>query len=132
LNTVRYIESIRKRLSPQTGTMINEIGIISADDIVQGQPGHVTKPIPDAYWNLAAAEYAYTFGNLAEIGIDVAGESQLVGYPAQFPSVSMVDWKDGKPNSASGHSGFSARISAQATRLWRSLPSHSPFPTFTD
>jgi hypothetical protein len=98
LNTVRYIESIRKRLSPQTGTMINEIGIISADDGLQEQPGHVTKPIPDAYWNLAGAEYAYIFGNLAEIGIDVAGESQLVGYPTQYPSVSMVDWKDGKPN----------------------------------
>ncbi|HUI40816.1 MAG TPA: glycosyl hydrolase family 39, partial [Terriglobia bacterium] len=30
--------------------------------------------------------------------IDVAGESQLVGYPTQFPSVSMVDWKTGQPN----------------------------------
>jgi len=98
LNTVRYIESIRKRLSPETGTMINEIGIISADDGLQEQPGHVSKPIPDAYWNLAGAEYAYIFGNLAEIGIDVAGESQLVGYPTQYPSVSMVDWNDGKPN----------------------------------
>jgi len=32
------------------------------------------------------------------MGIDVAGESQLVGYPSQFPSVSMVDWNTGKPN----------------------------------
>jgi len=31
LNIVRYIESIRLRLSPETGTMINEIGAISAD-----------------------------------------------------------------------------------------------------
>jgi hypothetical protein len=99
LNTVRYIESIRKRLSPATGTMINEIGIISADDSGQNDPNHVTKPIPDAYWNLASAEYAYIFAELAQLGIDVAGESQLVGYPTQFPSVSMVDWNDGKPNS---------------------------------
>jgi hypothetical protein len=35
---------------------------------------------------------------LTQLGIDVAGESQLVGYPTQFPSVSMVDWKDGRPN----------------------------------
>jgi hypothetical protein len=28
----------------------------------------------------------------------VAGESQLVGYPTQFPSVSMVDWEKGTPN----------------------------------
>jgi hypothetical protein len=98
LNTVRYIETIRKRLSPDTITTINEIGIISADDIAQGEPGHVTKPIPDAYWNLAGAEYAYIFAELTQLGIDVAGESQLVGYPTQFPSVSMVEWEHGKPN----------------------------------
>lgn len=42
--------------------------------------------------------YAYLFGELTRMGVDVAGESQLVGYPTQFPSVSMVDWNDGKPN----------------------------------
>src|SRR5437899_329141 len=78
--------------------MINEIGIISADDIAQVDPNHVTKPIPDSYWNLAGAEYAYIFAELTRLGIDVAGESQLVGYPTQFPSVSMVDWNNGNPN----------------------------------
>jgi hypothetical protein len=42
--------------------------------------------------------YAYLFGEMTKIGIDVAGESQLVGFPTQFPSVSMVDWNNGKPN----------------------------------
>ena len=42
--------------------------------------------------------YAYIFGELTRIGIDVAGESQLVGYPTQFPSVTMVDWDAGHPN----------------------------------
>jgi hypothetical protein len=42
--------------------------------------------------------YAYLFGEVTKIGIDVAGKSQLVGYPTQFPSVSMVDWTNGKPN----------------------------------
>jgi hypothetical protein len=98
LNIVRYIESIRQRLSPETGTMINEIGAISADDLAQGQPGHINKPIPNSYWNLTGAMYAYIFAELSRIGVDVAGESQLVGYPTQFPSVSMVDWETGKPN----------------------------------
>ncbi len=96
--TVRYIETIRQRLSPSTRTTINEIGSISADDLAQGEPGHVTKPIPDSYWNLSAATYAYVFSNLAPLGIDILGESQLVGYPTQFPSVSMVDWNTGAPN----------------------------------
>jgi glycosyl hydrolase family 39 (putative alpha-L-iduronidase) len=98
LNSVRYIEQIRKRLSPQTGTTVDELGCISADDAGQNDPHHVTKPIPNSYWNLCGATYAYVFGNLASMGIDVAGESQLVGYPTQFPSVSMVDWNTGLPN----------------------------------
>lgn len=98
LKTVRYVEAIRRRLSPETKTTIDELGVISADDLAQGTPGHVAQPIPNSYWNLAGAMYAYLFGELTQIGIDVAGESQLVGFPTQFPSVSMVDWNDGKPN----------------------------------
>jgi hypothetical protein len=98
LATVRYIEAIRKRLSPQTETTVDEIGSISADDGGQSKPGHVMKPIPNSYWNLSGATYAYVYGQLAAMGIDVAGESQLVGYPTQFPSVSMVDWDTGEPN----------------------------------
>jgi hypothetical protein len=98
LKEVRYIEAIRKRLSPETKTTIDELGVISADDSGQDRPGHVAKPIPDAYWNLAGAMYAYIFGELTQMGVDVAGESQLVGFPTQFPSVSMVDWNNGKPN----------------------------------
>ena len=98
LKTVRYVEAIRRRLSPETKTTTDELGVISADDLAQGTPGHVAQPIPNSYWNLAGAMYAYLFGELTQIGIDVAGESQLVGFPTQFPSVSMVDWNDGKPN----------------------------------
>lgn len=86
------------RLSPATKTTIDELGVISADDAAQGEPGHIAKPIPNSYWNLAGALYAYLFAELTRIGVDVAGESQLVGFPTQFPSVSMVDWNDGRPN----------------------------------
>jgi hypothetical protein len=95
---VRYVESIRQRLSPKTATMINEVGAISADDGEQNQPGHVTKPIPNSYWNLCGAMYAYLFGELANMGIDTVNASQLVGYPTQYPSVSLVDWETGQPN----------------------------------
>ncbi len=98
LNTVRYVESIRKRLSPKTRTTVNEIGSISAEDLAQDKPGYVFKPIANAYWNLSGATYAYVFARLASMGIDIAGESQLVGYPTQFPSVSLVDWNTGAPN----------------------------------
>ncbi|MFZ0962770.1 MAG: glycosyl hydrolase family 39 [Terriglobia bacterium] len=93
LDTVRYIESIRRRLSPQTKTDINELGSIAADD---NRSGPII--IPNSYWNLSGALYAYVFAELAALGIEYAGESQLVGYPTQFPSVSMVDWVTGRPN----------------------------------
>jgi hypothetical protein len=89
LDKVRYIENIRKRLAPHTFTTINEIGTIL---------GAETVPIPDEYWNLSGAMYAHIFLELTRMGIDVAGESQLVGYPSQFPDVSMVNWTTGNPN----------------------------------
>lgn len=98
LDIVRYIEAIRRRLSPGTRTTINEIGSIYSSDFGQSEPGYVFKPLPKGYWNLSAATYAYVYAGLARQGIDVAGESQLVGYPTQFPSVSMVDWETGQPN----------------------------------
>ncbi len=32
------------------------------------------------------------------LGIDIVGESQLVGYPSQYPSVSLIDCSTGRPN----------------------------------
>jgi hypothetical protein len=92
LTGVRFIESIRNRLSPATGTMINEVGMIA--DHLLGPDGR----IPGYYWNLASAVYAYLWSRLSELGIDVVGASQLVGYPTQFPSVTMLDWTTGRPN----------------------------------
>lgn len=92
LKQVRYVENIRKRLSPLTVTQVNEIGTF----IGGGEKGTI---IPgNEYWNLSGAVYAYLYLGLTEQGIDVAGESQLVGYPTQFPDVTMIDWKNGKPN----------------------------------
>jgi hypothetical protein len=92
--TVASIEAIRKQLAPRVRTTVDETGTILPSAATQGTPA----PIPDAYWNYSGCIYAYVFANLALQGIDVVGESQLVGYPGQFPSVSMVDWTTGLPN----------------------------------
>jgi hypothetical protein len=94
LNTVRYVEAIRKRLSPETKTDLDELGCILPTDNTAADK----TPPPAAYWNLAGSLYAYLFIELSRMQIDVIGESQLVGYPTQFPSVSMMNWENNKPN----------------------------------
>lgn len=94
INTVRYVEAIRKRLSPQTKTDLDELGVILPTD---NKPGDNVPP-PAAYWNLAGALYANLYIELSRMHIDILGESQLVGYPTQYPSVSMMDWITNQPN----------------------------------
>ncbi len=97
IRAVKYIELMRQRLSPETRTTINEIGAVAADDAEIGKPGH--PPIPESYWSLVSATFAYIFGEATRLGIDATGASQLVAYPTQYPSVAMLDWNTGKPNS---------------------------------
>jgi Glycosyl hydrolases family 39 len=89
LDTVRKVEVIRQRLSPATKTDTDELGVIAPDQSWQNQP---------FYWNAAGAMYAYLYLELSKLGIENVGESQLVGYPTQYPSVSMVNWETGQPN----------------------------------
>lgn len=91
---VRKIEAIRLRLSPSTKTTLDELGVILPKDNNLDPDNR----IPPIYWNAAASLYAYLYVELAKLGIDIVGESQLVGYPTQYPSVSMIDWKTAKPN----------------------------------
>ncbi len=94
LNTVRYTEAIRKRLSPSTRTDLDELGVILPADNNAGDD----VPPPAAYWNLAGSLYAYLYIELSRMQIDLIGMSQMIGYPTQFPSVSMMDWTQNKPN----------------------------------
>ena len=99
LAITRYILAIRDRLSPRTKIDTDELGIILPTD---GLEIRASKALPDRiprrYWNAAGALYGYLFVQLSKLGVDVIGESQLVGYPSQFPSVSMIDYNNGKPN----------------------------------
>ena len=98
VSAVRYIESIRQRLSPSTKTTIDEVGVIIPADELEGTPGYHFEPYPSFYWNLCAAEYAFLFGELSKQGIDAVGESALMQPPGFYPSVSMMNWDNGKPN----------------------------------
>ena len=100
LETVRGIEAIRLRLSPATETQINEAGCIDASDENSADPKWRMSGvgIPSSYWDLCGAVFAYLAVRLSELGIQVVGASQLLGYPTQYPSVSLLDWTTGLPN----------------------------------
>ncbi len=74
ITEVEQIEEIRKSLSPETRTTIDELGIILPDDNTPGAP-----QFPMVYWNAGAALYAYAWAKISRQGIDVVGQSQLVG-----------------------------------------------------
>jgi hypothetical protein len=99
LATSRYVEQIKKRNSSGTKTDLDELGVILPEDENGNRiPGYKQAPEPEGYWNLAGAMYAYIFIEAAKMEIDVVGESQLVGYPTQFPSVSMMNYNTAVPN----------------------------------
>lgn len=99
LGITKYIEQMKHRLSPNTKTDLDELGIILPEDGKSNRiPGYKAKPEPEGYWNLAGAMYAYIYIEAAKLGVDVIGESQLVGYPTQFPSVSMMNYNTAEPN----------------------------------
>jgi len=108
LSQVEAIQRIRDALNPGVLLDADEVGVILADDNdarwTDKAPG-----FPAVYWNAAAAMYVYLFGRTAVAGLDVLGESQLIGYPSipfnrgppinglwtappQFPSVTLLSW----------------------------------------
>ena len=108
LRDVKTIQGIRDALNPNVLLDADEVGVILDDD--NDPKWTSTAPgFPAVYWNAAAAMYAYLFGTTAALGLDVLGESQLIGYPSipfqrgppingpwtappQFPSVSLLSW----------------------------------------
>jgi hypothetical protein len=94
LGAAQHIEAVREKLSPLTRTAVDELGSllpgVYADRLI--------KPISSAYWNLAGAMLAYTYGNLAAMGIEMVHAAELIDFPGQFPATTLVDWNTGRPN----------------------------------
>ncbi|WP_327148077.1 hypothetical protein [Nocardia sp. NBC_01329] len=92
LRQVQLIESIKRRLSPETATHINELGTFAPD---------IVNPDPDApadYWALSGAVVAYLWARLTELGIDLVGVAEFIDYPGMIYGASLLDWNTGEPN----------------------------------
>ncbi|MEU2036680.1 hypothetical protein [Nocardia amamiensis] len=93
LEQVRFIDSIRRRLAPNTKTFINELGTYPAD-VMNPAP-----EIPDEYWALSGSVQSYLWAELVALGIDLVGIAEFMDYPGMIPGTSLIDWETGVPNS---------------------------------
>jgi hypothetical protein len=94
LATVRSVETIRRQLAPNTLTDIDEFGAILPTD---APPGIGPTP-PPIWWNTSAAIYAYMYLQLSRMQIPILGEAQLIGFPSQYPTLTLIDWVTNQPN----------------------------------
>jgi len=93
LKTVKRLDSIKQRIAPKTKTYINELGSLP--------PGDVADPkvvIPDFYWTLSSAMFAYAYVGIAKTGIDLLAIAELIDYPGQFAGTTIIHWDTGIPN----------------------------------
>ncbi len=109
VNTIKYLDSIRKRLSPSTQVAINETATLLPTDlqaVLDEVERRRTMPsskatqaeLPAQYWNLSGAAFAYSFMRFSALGIHTLNMSHGVGYPGFYPSLAMFNWNTGKPN----------------------------------
>lgn len=94
LTATRYIDALRDKFVPGAKVAIDELGSMLPDPTAPV----LTKPIPAAYWNLSAAMWAYAYGNLAAMDVDVVSGAELIDYPGQVASTTLADWRTGAPN----------------------------------
>mmetsp|Transcript_24198 Transcript_24198/g.72224 ORF Transcript_24198/g.72224 Transcript_24198/m.72224 type:complete len:409 (-) Transcript_24198:81-1307(-) len=114
-DTAAEVDSLRRRLSPQTRVFLKEIGTI-----LPGDNAATESPIPAVFWSASAAYWVYVYARLATLGTDVVSMSQFTGGVPQctpllpngcadaqdaatcrcvgsnFASVTMVRWDDGR------------------------------------
>ncbi|MDV3124784.1 hypothetical protein M1247_07665 [Mycobacterium sp. 21AC1] len=92
IEQVRLIDSIRRRLAPETKTFVNEVGTFPAD-VMNPQPD-----IPDEYWALSASVQSYLWAQLVTLGVDLVGIAEFMDYPGMIPGTTLINWDTGEPN----------------------------------
>jgi len=89
-----YIDAIRRRFAPQALTDVVDIATMLPDPLAP----KLTQPIPRSYWSLSGGMFAYLYGKLALMGVEVVGASELIDYPGIVAASTLVDWETGQPN----------------------------------
>ena len=97
LMAARYIEVMRQHFLPQARTYVVDVATMLPDPLAP----KLTKPIPRSYWNLSGGMFAYMYAQLALLGIDIVGISELIDYPG-MAAASTGRWDTGRRMRATG------------------------------
>jgi hypothetical protein len=99
MRVIRYVDQLRKLLSPATGLAVNESGSIPVA-WPDSNNGKLASKIPAGFWTLSGAVFAYFFANAAQLGVDMIHGAELIDYPEQVAGANLVDWETGQPKPA--------------------------------
>jgi Glycosyl hydrolases family 39 len=95
---LRQLIGIRNRLSPHTKIALDELGTF---DVAGGSPTASTAAYSTynpLYWVASGANFAANFITAERLGISLISMTQMLGYPTQSESTTMVNWNTGQPN----------------------------------
>ncbi|HUI59960.1 MAG TPA: hypothetical protein VLX90_07045 [Steroidobacteraceae bacterium] len=89
-----YIDALRQRFIPHARTDVVDVATELPDPLAPV----LATPIPRSYWSLSGGVFAYVYGKLALLGVDVVGASELIDSPGIVAASTLVDWETGRPN----------------------------------
>ena len=87
LPSAKTVTSLIKQLSPTTQVFVDEIGLFFTEPVREAMNFETMRGdgLNTSFWNLQSAIYSMWAGELAAVGVDMFGASQLLGYPAGPP-----------------------------------------------
>lgn len=97
LTAASFIEALRQSFAPHAEAIIEELGgpMLPWADSAKQLSQHA---IANSHWRLSAATWAHAYGQLAGIGLKMVLGAELIDYPDQAPTLSLVDWNTGIPH----------------------------------
>jgi hypothetical protein len=100
IDRIHQVMKVRDELSPKTKLIIDELGTFNlvkpGEDACKAvEPYSAYKPL---YWVAAGANWAANFITAENSDIPIFSMSQMLGYPTQCLSISMVNWDTAHPN----------------------------------
>lgn len=100
VDRIHQVMKIRDELSPSTKLIIDELGTFNlvkpGEDACKAvEPYHAYKPL---YWVAVGGNWAANFITAENSDISIFSMSQMLGYPTQCLSISMVNWDTAHPN----------------------------------